>query len=406
MSAPASPGFYPSPYNSQGPVVAAEHIRPPLHIIDVTLREGQQAPGVAFSPDGERAVTRALASAGVSIVQAGYAVRDEATVARIHDEVPGVALALLAVGWSPDLTAAALTESAAAGASICSILMRSSPRHLSNLGLTPDEAVRLVAQGCERARSAGFSEVIVAPSFSTLADFGLLERFFAAGVAEGATIVSIADSTGIAKPAAIREMVSRVRDSHGEDVGIKLHTHNDYGLALANALAGIEAGASWIDASVLGLGERAGNVALEELVVALDGLYGLEVGIDPAMMTRLCEVVARHSGFAPSAMKPVVGRNVFSNKLELHVKAIAADPTLLEPYDPAAVGGHRELRLGRGTGPTGVRMKAAEAGIDLPEDLVDPLVAEINRAAADASGDITDEEFFGMVAQMREDAAR
>lgn len=406
MNPAVRPGFYPSLYNSDPAVVAAEHIRSPLHIIDVTLREGQQAPGIAFSPDGERAVTRSLAQAGVSIVQAGYAVRDEATVARIHAEVPEVALAVLSVGWSPDLTEKALGEAVSAGATICSILMRSSPKHLSNLGLSENEAVRLVAQGVARARSAGFAEVIVAPSFTTLADFELLGRFFAAGVAEGASVVSIADSTGIAKPGAIRSMVTRIRDRHGEDVGIKLHTHNDYGLALANALAGIEAGANWIDASVLGLGERAGNVALEELVVALGGLYGLDVGINPAELTGLCDVVAQHSGFTPSTMKPVVGGNVFSNKLELHVKAIATDPTLLEPYDPGAVGGRRSLRLGRGTGPTGVRMKAAEAGIDLPEMLVEPLVAEINRTAAASSGDVTDKEFFEMIRQMTEAGAR
>lgn len=402
MSPATPPSFYSSAYNSDPTVLAAEHIRQPLHVIDVTLREGQQAPGVAFSPEGEAAVTRALSAAGIRVVQAGYVARDEPTIARIHEAIPALALAVLAVGWSPDLTASTLGDSVAAGASVCSILMRSSPQHLRNLGLTEDEAVRLVAEGTARARAAGFAEVIVAPSFTTLADFGLLERFFAAGIAEGASIISVTDSTGIAKPGAIRSMVARLREQHGEVIGIKLHMHNDYGLALANTLAGIEAGANWIDASVLGLGERAGNVALEELVVALSGLYGLDTGIATAEMTRLCEVVARHAGFVPSVMKPVVGANAFSNKLELHVKAIATDPTLLEPYDPAMVGARRRLRLGRGTGPTGVRMKAAEAGIELPDKLVGPLVEQINQVATAASGDISDEEFYEMARRMHE----
>ena len=130
--------------------------------------------------------------------------------------------------------------------------------------------------------------------------------------------------------------------------------------------------------------------------MALAGLYGIDTGIDPAAMTALCEVVADAAGVAIPPMQPVVGRNVFSNKLELHVKAVAEDPTLLEPYDPSAVGGRRTLRLGRGTGPTGVRLKAAELGLTLPDSLVDSLVAAINERAIDGS-EVTDDMFADMV---------
>ncbi len=400
------PRFYPSPYNTGPAVQASEHIRRPLHLVDVTLREGQQAPGVSFSSESEIDVARALARAGVRIIQAGYAARDEATVSRIHEAVPEVTLAVLAVGWSPELTTASLEACVAAGANICSILMRSSPQHLQNLGLTERQAVDHVAAATARARAAGFEDVIVAPSFSTLADFALLERFFDAGTAEGASVVSIADSTGIAKPNAIRSMVTSLRERLGDEIGIKVHTHNDYGLALANALAGIEAGADWIDASVQGLGERAGNCALEELVVALAGLYDVDTGVDPRQLTELCRVVAVAAGFAASPMKPVVGANVFSNKLELHVKAIASDPTLLEPYDPAAVGNKRTLRLGRGTGPTGVRMKAADLGLDVPPGLVEALVDAIDRAALENGRETSDEEFSAMVQAMGAEVRR
>lgn len=389
-------GFYRSPYNDDPDVLASEAFRTPVHVIDVTLREGQQAPGVAFSPAGEIAVVDALAQAGVSFIQAGYAVRDDVTVKRLHEAHPELGLAVLAVGWSPDLTVDALRQTRDAGATVCSILMRSSPKHLANLGLSVDEAVQMVGNATGRARSAGFEDVIVAPSFATLADFGVLLRMFDAGLAEGAAVISIADSTGIAKPQAVRQMVVRLRGRFGDDVGIKLHMHNDYGLALANTLAGLEAGADWVDASILGLGERAGNCATEQIVLALTGLYGVDTGIDLAAMTTLCELVAGAAGVAIPAMQPVVGQNVFSNKLELHVKAIAEDSTLLEPYDPAAVGGRRTLRLGRGTGPTGVRLKAAELGLALPDSLVDSLVVTINERSIHG-GEVTDEAFAELV---------
>ncbi|MDA8398985.1 MAG: LeuA family protein [Actinomycetota bacterium] len=388
--------FYGCPYNGDVDVKAAEKFRTPLHIVDVTLREGQQAPGVAFSPDGELAVAGALVAAGVTIVQAGYAVRDDETVARLRRHFPELRLAVLAVGWTRALTAGALQATRDAGASVCSILMRSSSKHLANLSLTTDKAVRIVAEATARARAADFDEVIVAPSFATLADFDFLLRLFDAGLAEGASVVSIADSTGIAKPLAVRSMVRRLRDRYGETVGIKLHMHNDYGLALANTLSGLEAGADWADASVLGMGERAGNCATEQIVVALAGLYGLDTGIDPKAITTLCHDAASAAGIAIPPMQPVVGENVFSNKLELHVKAIAQDPALLEPYDPVGVGGRRTLRLGRGTGPTAVLLKAAELGLVVPEGMLDGIVAAINDRAVDGS-EVTDEAFAKMI---------
>jgi isopropylmalate/homocitrate/citramalate synthase len=392
MTAPKT-AFSRSPFNHEPWLEDGSNIRLPLHVVDVTLREGQQAPGIAFSTLGESKVGAALSSAGISIMQAGYAAKDEATVARLRDVMPYTDLAVLTVGWSPEITRTRLRDSVNAGATICSVLMRSSRQHLKNLGLSEDDAVRRVAEVTSFAREAGFGKIIVSPSFSTLADVELLDRLFDAGIGEGASVVSISDSTGIAKPAAIRLLVSRARQRLAPEIGIKVHTHNDYGLALANALAGIEAGADWIDASVLGLGERAGNCALEELVLVLHGLYGIDTGIDLTQMTSLCATVAEEAGCVIPPLKPVVGAGVFANKLEIHVRAISTDSSLLEPYDPTAVGNHRSLRLGVGTGPTGIRMKLDELGLTADAQRIDSLVEQINTLAALNGREISDEEF-------------
>jgi isopropylmalate/homocitrate/citramalate synthase len=225
-----------------------------------------------------------------------------------------------------------------------------------------------------------------------LADPDYLMLMYRTALCAGASVLSLSDSMGTAKPAAVRLIVERMR-ALSDTAGIRLHMHDDYGLALANTLAGIEAGADWVEASVNGLGERAGNAALEEVVVALEGLYGIDTGIRTEGLFDLCALVERISGVPIPPMKPVTGANTFTNKLEIHVKAAAADRSLMEPYDPALVGNRRMLKLGRGTGPTGVRLKAAELGIALRDEDVDRLVDLVNRRAVETKRSVTDDEF-------------
>jgi isopropylmalate/homocitrate/citramalate synthase len=174
--------------------------------------------------------------------------------------------------------------------------------------------------------------------------------------------------------------------------------HNDYGLALANTLAGIEAGADWVEATVSGLGERAGNCALEEVVIALEALYDIRLGIRTEGLFELGKLVEKMTGSPIHPMKPVTGENTFANKLEIHVRAAASDRSLMEPYDPGLVGNRRTIKLGRGTGPTGVRLKAAELGLPLEDARVDELVDLVNRRALEAKRAVSDLEFAEMVA--------
>jgi isopropylmalate/homocitrate/citramalate synthase len=186
----------------------------------------------------------------------------------------------------------------------------------------------------------------------------------------------------------------------GEQAGVRVHMHNDFGLGVANTLAGIEAGADWVEVTVNGLGERAGNCPLEELVVALEALYGIQVGVRTESLFILCKLVEQMSGVAIAPMQPVVGGDVFSNKLEIHVKAASTDPTLMEPYDPAVVGNRRTIRLGRGTGPTGVLMKLQELNLALPAELIDTAVQRVNQRAVANKKGVSDSEFRQLVGEL------
>jgi isopropylmalate/homocitrate/citramalate synthase len=378
------------PANRDPDVTANERLRLPVTVTDVTLREGQQAAEVAFSPAEEVELAAALADAGVPVVQVGYAGADDASVRRVRAACRDLRLAVLVVGWKDDARAA-IHSAREAGADVCSILFRA-----ADLGVTPDDARRRIEELVSYARECDYPCVMFGPSFATLAPREQLLSFYRVAIEAGADVISVADSLGMAKPATVRALVSSMRALDAA-VGVRVHTHNDCGLALACTLAGVEAGANWVDATVNGLGERAGNCALEEFVLALDGLYGVDLGIAPEKLQGLSSLVERLTGVAIPPMKPVVGRNCFANKLEIHVKAAASDPRLMEPYDPSVVGTRRTIVLGRGTGQTGVRIKLAELGLDLPDALVDEAVQQVNHRAVATKRAVLDREFVELI---------
>ncbi|MFY1633014.1 LeuA family protein [Solwaraspora sp. WMMB335] len=392
MTAPSRPDLiHTSPLNFHPDVTGQERIRPGITITDCTLREGQQAAEVAFSPDDEVEFAVALEAIGVPVVQVGYAGADDGSVRRIRAACPRLSLASLLVGWKPD-AGDALLSARQAGSDVCSVLFRSTDAHLDKLGHTRASAIGRVQELVRMAVEAGYREVAFGPSFSTLADVDYLFEMYQAALDAGATVISLADSTGTAKPAVVRYLVSRMR-ALSDTAGVRVHMHNDLGLAMANTLAGIECGADWIEVTVNGLGERAGNCPLEELVVALEALYGVRLPIRSEGLFGLSQTVSRLTSVPIPPMKPVVGADVFSNKLEIHVIAAQADPKLMEPFDPALAGNRRTIRLGRGTGPTGVRMKLGELGLALAEDLIPRAVQEVNQWAVTHKRGPTDSEF-------------
>jgi isopropylmalate/homocitrate/citramalate synthase len=397
MTAPSRPELiHTSPLNFAAEVTGHERIRPRLTVTDCTLREGQQAAEVAFSPDDEVEFVRALSALGVPVVQVGYAGDDDASVRRIRQACPTQSLASLLVGWKPDASDA-LASTREAGADVCSVLFRSTDAHLDKLGYTRTGAVDRVQELVALGRAAGFREVAFGPSFSTLADQDFLFQLYAAALEAGATVISLADSTGTAKPSVVRYLVERMR-ALSDTAGVRVHMHNDLGLAMANTLAGVEAGADWIEVTVNGLGERAGNCPLEEFVVAIEALYGIRLPIRSEGLYELSRLVARLTNVGIPPMKPVVGADVFANKLEIHIVAAEADPTLMEPFDPVLAGNRRTIRLGRGTGPTGVRMKATELGLDLPDHSVPAVVAAVNDWAVAHKRGVPDDVFAELVA--------
>jgi len=309
---------------------------------DVTLREGEQSEGVAFSLEKKIELAAALERAGVTQIQVGYPgrfERDRQATGAVADSVSVSSVEAVALAFVDDWEAE-IDACIASGADVITVVYRSSERLQNLLGVSP-------AQGLERARAAvaraAASDCLVAflPSDSTRADPRYIDELWRAAAGAGASRVYVADSMGAATPELIALLVGRARKMTRLPVGV--HCHNDFGLAVANTLAGVNAGAEIIDVAVNGLGDRAGNAPLEEVVSALELLYGIETQIALSALTELSERFAAAAGRPLPPNKPISGQSVFVHTLPTHQSAMKADSRAIQAFEPELVGNTQRL---------------------------------------------------------------
>ena len=259
-----------------------------LIILDTTLRDGEQAPGIALSPDDKVAIAAQLARLKVDVIEAGFAASspgDFEAVSRIAAEVKGPVIASLARTVIDDIDQAA-DAVAAADRNRIHVFISTSPIHMeSMLRMTPDEVLASVTEGVARARRYT-DDVEFSPQDATRSDPAFVIECCRAAVAAGATTINIPDTVGYAVPADFVALMTKVYDDvreGNEDVIISTHCHNDLGLAVANSLSAIHAGARQIEGAINGIGERAGNTSTEEIIMAVktrQDYFGVEIGAD------------------------------------------------------------------------------------------------------------------------------
>jgi isopropylmalate/homocitrate/citramalate synthase len=309
---------------------------------DVTLREAEQSPGISFSIEVKVALARRLESAGVSQVQVGYpglsseqADAATAVVDAMRSTRVEVGALAFVEDWRGQIDACIST-----GASIVHVTNRTSQRLHAMGGISPQEVLERTDAAVRYAARRGH-EVTFGPSDSTRTDIAFLREAWKTAANAGATRIYVTDSVGVATPELVRHLVELAQETAGVSVGV--HCHNDFGLAVANTLAGVAAGASIVDVAVNGLGDRAGNTSMEETVAALHLLYGTDTGITLAALTSISEAFAVASGRVLHDNKPITGRDVFTHVLPGHVAAIKADPLSMQPFRPELVGNVQRL---------------------------------------------------------------
>jgi isopropylmalate/homocitrate/citramalate synthase len=297
-----------------------------------------------------------------------------------------------------------IDAAADAGVDLVLLFVPASPIQLKvKLKKTVDQVLPDVVRVTEYARDRGL-RVGFSTEDSTRANLADLLRIYKAAVGAGAERVGITDTVGCSTPNGIAQLVQDVK--RGLDgFPVSVHLHNDFGLATANALAGVLAGAGFVTTTVNGIGERAGNVPLQPFVMGAELLYGVKTGVDMVGLQGLSDLVAARSGVPVHPNAPVAGANVFSHESGIHVKAVMEDPRTYEPYPPELVGQKRTLALGKHTGQAHVKAVLSGQGVKLGEEQVDAVTARL-KDLGERKGSVTFEEFWQIVTQVTGQAHR
>ena len=346
-----------------------------IQIFDTTLRDGEQSPGIALQPHEKAEIAEQLERLGVDVVEAGFAGAspgDFEGVRAVAAAIKGPTVASLTRAHKDDIDAAA---EALAGArrSRVHIFLATSALHMEKkLGLEPHEVVEsarwAVAYAAERVDEVEFS-----CEDATRSDPAFVAHVCRAAIEAGATIINLPDTVGFALPAEYAAFLADVRRRCPElrKTVLSVHCHNDLGLAVANSLAGIQAGATQVECTVNGLGERAGNASLEEIVMALDVRsehFEVQTGIETRQITATSKLVSERTGYVVQPNKAIVGANAFAHEAGIHQDGMLKDARTYQIIEPSSVGVRMTLPLGKHSGRHAFARACAERGVRLAGD--------------------------------------
>ena len=353
-----------------------------VHLVDCTLREGDQTAGVAMTVDEKLQIAEMLDAAGVPLADAGMPAVNPSEAQFLREAARRCSS--MTVGASvrcrPDMARLALDCGVGAVFVICPV----SEHHLSaRLGMTLGHLLESLQAVAEIIR--GHATIEVVAEDATRASESALLALADTARSAGADRLYLADTVGTKSPRQWGDLVSKMLVAAGDGVELGVHCHNDYGMATALTVAAIEAGVRWPTATVNGLGERAGNADLGAVVAATKNLLGLDCSVDLAQMSALSECVERASETLLNEAHPLVGANAFRHESGIHVHGVLKDPSLYEAIDPNQLGRDRTLLIGKHSGGAHLRAVLAAAEISLCDDDIERLRAQIQRACGDRS---------------------
>ena len=361
-------------------------------VYDSTLRDGEQMPGVAFNLEQKVAIATLLDEIRVPQIEAGFPAVSENEFDSIREITSlGLNAEILALSRLVKKDIDATVES---GVDMALLFIATSDIHLKYKLKKPRECiVQMAVDAIEYCKERGIRASLSSED-SSRTDLDFLVELFKACEEAGAERLGLTDTVGCASPEAITTIVSKVVNEVSTPVS--LHLHNDFGLALANAIAGVKSGAKAITTTVNGVGERGGNVPLEQFVVSMKYLYGSDMGMDTTRLKELSDMVANFTGNPMPRNQPLVGENAFAHESGIHVAAVLNCPFTYESIPPEAVGNRRQLRMGKHSGITYIKKRIEELGYKTSEEHICEILLRV-KIRGEENGIVDDNEFRRIV---------
>lgn len=360
-----------------------------ITIFDTTLRDGEQSPGCSMNLDEKMQVAQALVDLGVDVIEAGFPIAspgDFEAVKEIANSFSGPTICGLARSNDADIDRAWEALKGAGKSRIHVFLATSAIHREFKLNMTPDEIIQRSVEGVMRAKSY-CDDIEFSPEDAARTEVDFLCRVVEAVIAAGATTVNIPDTVGYATPdhmgAVIKSLVDRVPNI--DKAVISVHCHNDLGLAVANSLAAVQNGAGQIECTINGLGERAGNCALEEVVMAMrtrNDIYQCDTRIDSKKLLPASRLISEITGMLVQRNKAIVGQNAFAHEAGIHQDGMLKNPTTYEIMRPEDVGfDATDLVLGKHSGRAALADRAQQLGFELNDEQLRSVFKEFKKLA-------------------------
>ncbi|HEY8477569.1 MAG TPA: 2-isopropylmalate synthase [Chloroflexota bacterium] len=376
-----------------------------VYIFDTTLRDGEQSPGASLTSDEKLEIAFQLAQLGVDVIEAGFPISspdDFAAVKRIAEEVKGPVIAGLARCRPEDIDRCWEAVRHAESPRIHTFISTSDIHLKHQFRMTREQALEQAVEMVKRAKRY-CSDVEFSPMDATRSEWSYLHQVLTAAIDAGATTINIPDTVGYATPdefaALIRSIFENVPNVHKAVVSV--HCHNDLGMATANSLAAVLAGARQVECTINGIGERAGNTSLEEVVMAIQtrrDIYKVTTGIDTRQIYKTSRLVSGLTGIPVQPNKAIVGSNAFAHESGIHQDGVLKERTTYEIMDARSIGLQKNtLVLGKHSGRHALRVRLQELGYNLTQEELDRAFLRF-KELADKKKEVSDRDLEALVA--------
>jgi 2-isopropylmalate synthase len=375
-----------------------------VQIFDTTLRDGEQSPGVSLNVHEKLEIAKQLARMSVDVIEAGFPIAskgDFRAVQAIAKNIKGPVIAGLARCNFKDIDRAAEALKSAENGRIHTFIA-SSPIHMKyKLKMTPEQVLNSAVEAVKKAKKY-FQDVEFSAEDASRSEVDFLCRLYSAVIRAGATVINVPDTVGYSTPYEFGNLIKTLRErvSEMDKITVSVHCHNDLGMAVANSLAAVENGATQIECAVNGLGERAGNAALEELVMALEtrkDFYDVKLNIDTKHIYRTSKLVSTISGIYVQPNKAIVGANAFAHESGIHQHGMLSEKSTYEIMTPESIGlASNRLILGKHSGRHAFSQRLTELGYELSDEKINKTFKRF-KDLADKKKEITDMDIEAIV---------